>query len=186
MFLDLKWRQKQIEPSAVSQIAVREETRIPTLNEIRTYLLRRANKAIVRARYMEIITGFTDNIEAKISDDYDDLIEAILTKSGKDLTLDALAMDVLKLEPNALAQERLEKREKKPDELTCDEILARTWIGIDGDIVMILPKKRGGPDPALIQLHNANVDVSVQNWKYLLDTIIRGVEILAGVTRSTK
>jgi hypothetical protein len=182
MFFDLKWRQKkQVEPGTESQIGVKPEIRILTLNEIRSYMLRRANKAIVRARYMEIVTGFSDNIEGKISDDYDDLIEAILTKSGKDLTLDALAMDILEPEPNAQGQQRREKRQKEADELTCDEIIARTWIGIDGDVVMLLPKKRHAIDPALIQLHNVNVDVSVQNWRKVLDTIIQGLGILAGL-----
>jgi hypothetical protein len=187
MFFDLKWRQKrQVEPGTESQIGVKPEIRILTLNEIRAYLLRRANKAIVRARYMEIVTGFSDNIEGKISDDYDDLIEAILTKSGKDLTLDVLAMDILEPEPNAQDQQRSEKRRKEPDELTCDEIIARTWIGIDGDLVMMLPKKRHGIDPALIQLHNVNVDVSVQNWRHVLDTILQGLGILAGLAGSPR
>jgi hypothetical protein len=95
-----------------------------------------------------------------------------------------IARDELRLTSSTQGQEK--ERKKEDDELTCDEVLARTWIGIDGDIVMILPKSRRAIDPELLQLHNTNVDVSVQNWRYLLDTIIRGVEILSGAAKLSR
>jgi hypothetical protein len=47
---------------------------------------------------------------------------------------------------------------------------------------MILPRNRAGIDPEVLQLHKANVDVAVQNWRYFLDTMIKGIQILAGYT----
>jgi hypothetical protein len=183
MFWD-KWRLKNAEQRTMSQIDVKEEIgkpwlQITTPEELREYLIKSVNRAVIRARYMEIITGFSDNIEAKVSDDYDDLIEAIMAKRGTVIT-----RDELRLKSSTQGQEK--ERKKEDDELTCDEVLARTWIGIDGDIVMILPKSRRAIDPELLQLHNTNVDVSVQNWRYLLDTIIRGVEILSGAAKLSR
>jgi hypothetical protein len=184
MFWD-KWRLKNTtQQTTMSQIKVKEDLekaglQITTIDELRDYLIKSVNRAVIRAKYMEIITGFSNNIEAKVSDDYDDLIEAIMAKTGTVITRDELTL-------KASAQGQEKERKKGDDELTCDEVIARTWIGLDGDIVMILPRNRRGIDPELLQLHNTNVDVSVQNWRYLLDTIIRGVEILSGASRFSR
>ena len=143
--------------------------RIPQLEEIQSNLLKTVNKGIVGARYMEIITALSDNIDAKIDPRYDDVIEAITAKTGAEL----VARD-----PND--QSKTTKTTKKNDELRC-EILARTFIGIDADVVMLLPRKRGGIDPEILRIHKSNVDVSVQNWQYFLNTMIKGLGILAGI-----
>ena len=96
MFWD-KWRLKNAEQRTMSQIDVKEEIgkpwlQITTPEELREYLIKSVNRAVIRARYMEIITGFSDNIEAKVSDDYDDLIEAIMAKRGTVITRDELRL----------------------------------------------------------------------------------------------
>lgn len=141
------------------------------LKEIRHNLLQTVNSAVIAAKYMEIITASSDNINAKISSEYLDLVQGITARSG----------DHVAIESKVEGKE--DTREKKTDELSA-EILARTWIGLDGDIAMILPKSRAGidTDPEILQLHKANVDVAVQNWRYFLDTMIKGVQILAGIT----
>ena len=170
-------RQKDLEQSASSELSMTEQIRdleilkikIPALEEMRNNMLKTVNKGIVGARYMEIITALSDNIDAKIDPRYDDLIEAITAKTGAELVA---------IDPND--QSKTTKTTKKNDELKC-EILARTFIGIDADVVMLLPRKRGGIDPELLRIHKANVDVSVQNWQYFLDTMIKGLGILAGI-----
>jgi hypothetical protein len=147
----------------------RLKIRIPGLEEIQNNMIKTVNKGIVGARYMEIITALSDNIHAKIDPRYDDLIEAITAKTGAELVA---------IDPNDQSKKTIET--KKNDELKC-EILARTFIGIDADVVMLLPRKRDGIDPELLRIHRANVDVSVQNWQYFLDTMIRGLGILAQI-----
>jgi hypothetical protein len=176
MFFDNR-RQKDIEQSASPQLSITEQLqdleklkiRIPSLEEIQNNMIKTVNKGIVGARYMEIITALSDNIDAKIDPRYDDLIEAITAKTGAELVA---------IDPDD--QSKTTKTTKKNGELKC-EILARTFIGIDADVVMLLPKKRGVIDSELLRLHKANVDVSVQNWQYFLDTMLKGLEIVAGI-----
>jgi hypothetical protein len=137
--------------------------------DIRNNLLRTVNSAVIAAKYMEIVTALSDNINGKIDPQYQDLVQAITARSG----------NVIATESKAHDEEAT--RVKSDDELRA-EILARTWIGLDGDVAMILPKSRVGIDPEVLQLHKANVDVAVQNWRYFLDTMIKGVQILAGYT----
>jgi hypothetical protein len=137
--------------------------------DIRNNLLRTVNSAVIAAKYMEIVTALSDNINGKIDPQYQDLVQAITARSG----------NVIATESKADGEQAT--RVKADDELRA-EIIARTWIGLDGDVAMILPKSRVGIDPEVLQLHKANVDVAVQNWRYFLDTMIRGIQILAGYT----
>src|SRR5215210_4369607 len=66
------------------------------MKELHAYMLATINKSIVKARNMEIITGYSPNITATISDSYDDVIEAILAEPQKALELDPMAMRLLK------------------------------------------------------------------------------------------
>jgi hypothetical protein len=139
------------------------------IGDITNNLLQTVNSAVIAAKYMEIVTALSDNINGKIDPQYQDLVEAITARSG----------NVVATESNAEGKEAT--RIKANDELRA-EILARTWIGLDGDVAMILPRNRAGIDPEVLQLHKANVDVAVQNWRYFLDTMIKGIQILAGYT----
>lgn len=138
--------------------------------DIRNNLIRTVNSAVIAAKYMEIVTALSDNINGKIDPQYQDLVQAITARSGNVIATESKADG-----------EKEATRVKSDDELRA-EILARTWIGLDGDVAMILPKSRVGIDPEVLQLHKANVDVAVQNWRYFLDTMIRGIQILAGYT----
>jgi hypothetical protein len=142
----------------------------PTFDEIRDNLLKTVNEAVHDVRYMEIITAISDNIDAKINPEYENLGYAITAKSGT----------ILATNSNVEGEDAT--RKKADDELKGD-ILARTWIGLDGDIAMILPKNRGEIDPEILQLHKANVDVAVQNWRYFIDTMLEGLKILSTLTQ---
>jgi hypothetical protein len=141
------------------------------IGDITNNLLQTVNSAVIAAKYMEIVTALSDNINAKIDPRYQDLVQAITARSG----------NVIATESTTEGKEAITTRVKADDELRA-EILARTWIGLDGDVAMILPKSRVGIDPEVLQLHKANVDVAVQNWRYFLDTMIKGIQILAGYT----
>jgi len=139
------------------------------IREITNNLLETVNAAVIAAKYMEIVTALSDNINGRIDPQYHDLVQAITARSGTLVTT----------EPKAEGEEAT--RIKANDELRA-EILARTWIGLDGDIAMIIPKNRPEVDPQVLQLHRANVDVAVQNWRYFLDTMIKGIQILSAYT----
>jgi hypothetical protein len=170
---------------------------LPSLQELYAYILTSMNKAIIGAKYMEIITGYSPNITATISDSYDDVIKAILSEPHKQLDLDVMAMRLKRLddtikailsEPHKQLDLDVMAMRLSPDpegpvtkqehELKCDKIIARTWMGIDGDVVMLLDEK-DRIDPELLALHRANVDVSVQNWRYMLNTIVSVTEVIA-------
>lgn len=139
------------------------------IREITNNLLETVNAAVIAAKYMEIVTALSDNINGRIDPQYRDLVQAITARSGTSVTT----------EPKVEGEEAT--RIKANDELRA-EILARTWIGLDGDIAMILPKNRSEVDPQVLQLHRENVDVAVQNWRYFLDTMIKGIQVLSGYT----
>jgi hypothetical protein len=146
---------------------------LPSLQELYAYILTSMNKAIIGAKYMEIITGYSPNITATISDSYEDVIKAILSEPHKQLEMDRMAM---RLRPDPARTEGLIT--KQEHELKCDKIIARTWMGIDGDVVMLLDEKNR-IDPELLALHRANVDISVQNWRYMLNTIVSVTKVLS-------
>jgi len=148
---------------------------LPSFKELYVYILTSMNKAIIRAKYMEVITGYSPNITATISDSYDDVIKAILSEPHKQLEIDEMAM---RLRPDPARTQGL--MTKQEHELKCDKIIARTWMGIDGDAVMLLDKK-DRIDPELLALHRANVDVAVQNWRYMLKTIVSVTKVLSKI-----
>jgi len=175
---------------------------LPSFKELYVYILTSMNKAIIRAKYMEVITGYSPNITATISDSYDDVIKAILSEPHKQLEIDEMAMRLKRLDDTLKAilsepHKQLEIDEmamrlrpdpartqglmtKQEHELKCDKIIARTWMGIDGDAVMLLDKK-DRIDPELLALHRANVDVAVQNWRYMLKTIVSVTKVLSKI-----
>lgn len=159
-------KRQEVEPGRIGDLPV-------DIREITKNLLETVNSAVIAAKYMEIVTAVSDNINGRIDPQYYDLVEAITARSGTAITT----------ERNAEGEEA--KRTKGNDELRA-EILARTWIGLDGDIAMILPKNRSEIDSEILQLHKANVDVAVQNWRYFLDTMMKGIQILSGYTISPR
>ncbi len=158
---------------SISRRREKEQVRIGDqrvdIREITDNLLETVNSAVIAAKYMEIVTALSDNINGRIDPQYHDLVQAITARSGTLVTTGPKEKDE---EPTRI---------KANDELRA-EILARTWIGLDGDIAMILPRNRPEIDPQILQLHRANVDVAVQNWRYFLDTMIKGIQILSGYT----
>jgi hypothetical protein len=117
--------------------------------------------------------GLLDNIFAKITDQLKDLsyVEVITAKGSPDVKIDSEKENVL-------------------DALKAVEILARTKIELDGDIVMVLPfTKINGEDKIdqeIMKVHKENVEVAVQNWKSFMDTILNAVSLIAELSGLTK
>ena len=110
--------------------------------------------------------GLLDNIFAKITDQLKDLsyVEVITAKGSPDVKIDSEKENVL-------------------DALNTVEILARTKIELDGDIITVLPiTKVNGEDKInqeIMKIHKENVEVAVQNWKSFMDTILNAVSLIA-------
>jgi hypothetical protein len=107
-----------------------------------------------------------DNIFAKITDQLKDLsyVEVITAKGSPDVKIDSGKENVL-------------------EALNTVEILARTKIELDGDIITVLPiTKVNGEDKInqeIMKVHKENVEVAVQNWKSFMDTILNAVSLIA-------
>jgi len=107
-----------------------------------------------------------DSLFAKLTDQLKDLsyVEVITAKGSPDVKIDSEKENVL-------------------DTLNTVEILARTKIELDGDIVMILPiTKVNGEDrinQEIMKIHKENVEAAVQNWKSFMDTILNAVSLIA-------
>jgi hypothetical protein len=73
-------------------------------------------------------------------------------------------------------------KEKKLD------ILARTRIELDGDIMVLLPGARKGVNDEpiiyqnIMQIHDKNVAVAVQNWQVFMNNIFSALRMLMNVT----
>jgi hypothetical protein len=117
--------------------------------------------------------GLLDNIFAKITDQLKDLsyVEVITAKGSPDVKIDSEKENVL-------------------DALNAVEILARTKIELDGDIIMVLPTtKTNGEDKInqeIMKVHKENVEVAVQNWKSFMDTILNAVSLIAELSGLAK
>jgi hypothetical protein len=145
---------------------------IETFDEIRDTLQRIVKEQLDDLGYIEIMTVVSDNIDAKISPRYENLALALTAKSGTPLPL----------KPEAQAEAKEATRKKEDDELK-GKVLARTRIELDGDIALILPANRNEIDAEVLQLHKANVDVAVQNWRYLIDAMFDVLKIAVNLTQ---
>jgi hypothetical protein len=69
------------------------------------------------------------------------------------------------------------------DAVTGLQILARTTIELDGDIVMIIPTSKVNGElkvnEGIMEIHKQNVDAAVQNWKSFMDTILGAISLIA-------
>ena len=68
------------------------------------------------------------------------------------------------------------------------DVLARTRIELDGDIMVLLPGARKGvnDEPVIyqniMQIHEKNVDVAVKNWQTFMNNIFSAITMLMNVT----
>ncbi len=149
-----------------------QPARIEIFDEIRDTLQRIVKEQLDDLAYIEIMTVVSDNINAKISPRYENLALALTAKTGTPLLL----------KPEAKAEAKETTRKKEDDELK-GKVLARTRIELDGDIALILPTNRNEIDAEVLQLHKANVDVAVQNWRYLIDAMFDVLKIAVNLTQ---
>ena len=110
--------------------------------------------------------GLLDDIFAKITDQLKDLsyVEVITASGSPEVKIDSGKENIL-------------------DAITPLEILARTKIELDGDIVVILPTSKINGElkinQEIMKIHKENVEVAVQNWKSFMDTILNAVSLIA-------
>lgn len=149
-----------------------QPARIEIFDEIGETLQRLVREQLDDLSYIEIMTAVSDNIEAKINPKYENFALALTAKSGMPLQL--------KRGDEGEAKQAI--RKKEGDELK-GKVLARTRIELDGDIALILPANRNEIDADLLQLHKANVDVAVQNWRYFIDAMFDMLKIVVNLTQ---
>jgi uncharacterized protein YabN with tetrapyrrole methylase and pyrophosphatase domain len=112
--------------------------------------------------------GFLDEIFVKVRDQLKDIsyVEVITATGSPEEKIDSNKDNVL-------------------DALAAVEILARTTIELDGDIVMIIPTSRVNGElkvnQEIMAIHKQNVDAAVQNWKSFMDTILNAINLIANL-----
>jgi hypothetical protein len=110
--------------------------------------------------------GFLDEIFAKVRDQLKDIsyVEVITATGSPEQKIDSNKDNVL-------------------DAIAALEILARTTIELDGDIVMIIPTSRVNGElkvnKEIMEIHKQNVDAAVQNWKSFMDTILNAISLVS-------
>jgi hypothetical protein len=110
--------------------------------------------------------GFLDEIFTKVRDQLKDIsyVEVITATGDPKLKIDSEKGNVL-------------------DAVTALQILARTTIELDGDIVMIIPTTKVNGElkinKEIMEIHKQNVDAAVQNWKSFMDTILGAISLIA-------
>jgi hypothetical protein len=109
---------------------------------------------------------FLDEIFTKVRDQLKDIsyVEVITATGDPKLKIDSEKGNVL-------------------DAVTALQILARTTIELDGDIVMIIPTTKVNGElkinKEIMEIHKQNVDAAVQNWKSFMDTILSAISLIA-------
>jgi hypothetical protein len=151
-----------------------EQARIATFDEIRETLQRIVREQLEDLSFVEIMTAESDNINAKINPNYDNFLVALTAKSGSPLRLKSKAGGGEAKEATI--------RNKEDGELK-GKVLARTRIELDGDIALILPTNRNEIDSEVLQLHRANVDVAVQNYRLFVNAIFDVLKIAVNLTQ---
>ena len=110
--------------------------------------------------------GFLDEIFLKVRDQLKDIsyVEIITATGDPKLKIDSERGNVL-------------------DAVNALQILARTTIELDGDIVMIIPTTKVSGElkinKEIMEVHKQNVDAAVQNWKSFMDTILNAISLIA-------
>ncbi len=110
--------------------------------------------------------GFLDDIFLKVRDQLKDIsyVEVITATGAPEEKIDSNKENVL-------------------DAIAALEILARTTIELDGDIVMIIPTNRVNGElkvnQEIMNIHKQNVDAAVQNWKSFMDTILNAISLIS-------
>lgn len=110
--------------------------------------------------------GFLDEIFLKVRDQLKDIsyVEVITATGDPKLKIDSDKGNVL-------------------DAINTLQILARTTIELDGDIVMIIPTTKVNGEvkinKEIMDIHKQNVDAAIQNWKSFMDTILGAISLIA-------
>jgi hypothetical protein len=150
-----------------------QAARIEIFDEIRETLQRIVREQLEDLSFVEIMTAESDNINAKINPNYENFLVALTAKSGSPL----------KLKSKADGEANEATIRKKEDGELKGKVLARTRIELDGDIALILPTNRNEIDAEVLQLHKANVDVAVQNYRLFVNAIFDVLKIAVNLTQ---
>ena len=113
--------------------------------------------------YMEVITAVSDDVEKHIDNTGWDVLQSLRLGNP----------------PSHYGEVQGQEKEiTKDDMLTSEntEIIARTRIELDGDVLTILKgkdAKTAALSEDLMTLHNKGIEISVENWKMFLEFVLR-------------
>jgi len=125
-------------------------------------LKKTAQEELQDLSYMEIITATSEKVDGHIDN------------KGWDI-LDSLRRGNPPSEYDIVNEGEVEIKKEDMLTLSNTEILARTRIELDGDIMTILKDKKGESvkmSEDAMELHKLGMDISVKNWHYFLQFVL--------------
>ena len=111
---------------------------------------------------MEIITATSENVAGHIDNNGWDILDSL--RRGKPPSEYGQARDA-----------EMEITKEDMLDLSNTEVLARTRIELDGDVINIIKGNKGEPiklKESAMELHKLGIDVSVQNWESFLHFVL--------------
>lgn len=118
--------------------------------------------------YMEVITAVSDDVEKHIDNTGWDILQSLRLGNP----------------PSYYGEVRGQEKEITRDEMLTSkntEIIARTRIELDGDVLTMLKgkdAKTAALSEDLMTLHNKGIEISVQNWKMFLEFVLNLTAII--------
>lgn len=124
-----------------------------------------SNQAISGQNVLNIIT-------TKIGEGLDDLSAVVVMTARADINTD------IKLTPSGEIEKNISLNAK---------LLAMTRVGLDGDIVGLIPGENIDPQSRaeIMKIHDKNVEMGINNWNHFIDGILKIVRIAADLAGHT-
>lgn len=125
--------------------------------------------------YMEIITATSENVGGHIDNNGWDILDSL--RRGKPPSEYGQARDA-----------EMEITKEDMLDLSNTEILARTRIELDGDVINIIKGNKGEPiklKESAMELHKLGINVSVQNWESFLRFVLEMTSTLGAIVQGS-
>jgi hypothetical protein len=136
---------------------------------------------------INIMTAVSSNLTGKVQPEAQDLLSFIAAKAGD--FVERKALDMTKLRDGFKPLKRPDIK-KSAEDLNAT-VLVRTIFELDGDILLLLRgqhidnqgKQIVSLDSAILAAHQANVNVAVENWHYLIRTALEALKLIRDLAK---
>jgi hypothetical protein len=136
---------------------------------------------------INIMTAVSSNLIGKVQPEAQDLLSFIAAKTGD--FVEGKALDMTNLRDGLKPLKRPDIK-KSAEDLNAT-VLVRTIFELDGDILLLLRgqhidsqgKQIVSLDSGILAAHQANVNVAVENWRYLVSTALDALKLVIDLAK---